>query len=410
MGLGFARRSRGESSCDAIDTRMKPAILSQSPLGRRALDALRPRIIDRYLLREVATSFLAATVILLLVMVGGAVADLLGKIARGRIPADLLFTLIGLRMVSALTILMPLAILLGVLLAYGRLWRDSEMAVLQSSGLDLGGTLRPLVLFALPAMLLLGLVSFWFAPAADRWSQQLMQEASRSLIVAGLEPGRFVDLPGRDGVIYVGEMSSDGTQFKRMFIESERADKEAGKTRIDVITATHGFLYHDADGEGRYIALQDGFRVEGKLGEDDFRLMHFARNDIKLPDSASDDTDISIKRSAPTGALLKASDDLVMRAELHWRLAAPLSVIVLTLLALPLSKSSPREPRYARLLVALLVWLIYYNGLLLGRSWISAGKLAPGFGFWWVYAPAIAIAAWLIWSGERLRRPRAGSA
>ncbi len=410
MGIGFARRSRGESSCDAIDTRMKPAILSQSPLGRRVLDALRPRIIDRYLLREVATSFLAATVILLLVMVGGAVADLLGKIARGRIPADLLFTLIGLRMVSALTILMPLAILLGVLLAYGRLWRDSEMAVLQSSGLDLVGALRPLALFAIPAMLLLGFVSFWGAPAADRWSQQLMQEASRSLIVAGLEPGRFVDLPGRDGVIYVGEMSSDGTQFKRMFIESERADKETGKTRIDVITATHGFLYHDADGEGRYIALQDGFRVEGKLGEDDFRLMHFARNDIKLPDSASDDTDVSIKRSAPTGALLKASDDLVMRAELHWRLAAPLSVIVLTLLALPLSKSSPREPRYARLLVALLVWLIYYNGLLLGRSWISVGKLAPGFGFWWVYAPAIAIAAWLIWSGERLRRPRARAA
>lgn len=159
------------------------------------------RIIDRYLLREVTVSFVAATVILLLVMVGGAVADLLAKIARGRIPADLLFTLIGLRMVDALTILMPLAVLLGVLLAYGRLWRDSEMAVLQSSGLDLAGLLRPLALFALPMMGIIALVSFWLAPASDRLSQQLMQEASRSLIVAGLEPGKFVDLPGRDGQI-----------------------------------------------------------------------------------------------------------------------------------------------------------------------------------------------------------------
>jgi lipopolysaccharide export system permease protein len=320
-----------------------------------------------------------------------------------------LFTLIGLRAVGALTILMPLATLLGVLLAYGRLWRDSEMAVLQSSGLDLGGLLRPLALFALPAMLLLGAISFWFAPAAERLSQALMQEASRSLIVAGLEPGKFVELPGRDGVIYVGEMSGDGTRFKRMFIESERADKDAGKTRVDVITATHGFLYHDADGAGRYIALEDGFRVEGKLGEDDFRLMHFARNDIKLPDSSSDDNETTIKRSAPTATLLAARDDPVMRAELHWRLAAPLSVLVLTLLALPLSRSSPREPRYARLLVALLVWLIYYNGLLLGRAWISQGRLAPGFGLWWVYAPALGIAAWLIWSGQRLRRPRAAA-
>ncbi|MEO7326019.1 MAG: LPS export ABC transporter permease LptF [Dokdonella sp.] len=385
---------------------MKPSILRQTPAPRRVLDALRLRIIDRYLLREVTTSFIAATVILLLVMVGGAVADLLSKIAHGRIPADLLFTLIGLRMVDALTILMPLAVLLGVLLAYGRLWRDSEMAVLQSSGLDLGGLLRPLVLFVVPMMVLLGVVSFWLAPASDRLSQRLMQEASRSLIVAGLEPGKFVDLPGRDGQIYVGEMSADGTQFKRMFIESERADKEAGKTRIDVITATHGFLYHDADGEGRYIALQDGFRVEGKLGEDDYRLMRFARNDIKLPDSASDDNSITLKRSAPTSVLLGAPDDPVMRAELHWRLAAPLSVLVLTLLALPLSKSSPREPRYARLLVALLIWLIYYNGLLVGRSWISQGKFASGFGLWWVYAPAIAIALWLIWNGQRLKRSR----
>jgi lipopolysaccharide export system permease protein len=390
---------------------MKPAILRQSSLAQRALALLRPRIIDRYLLREVATSFAAATVILLLVLVGGAVAELLSKIARGRIPADLLFTLIGLRTVGTLTILMPLATLLGVLLAYGRLWRDSEMAVLQSSGLDLTGLIRPLILFVLPTMALLGLVSFWLGPAADRLSQQLMQEASRSLIVAGLEPGKFVDLPGRDGQIYVGEMSADGTQFKRMFIENERPDnKEAGKTRIDVITATHGYLYHDADGVGRYMALLDGFRVEGKLGEDDYRVMRFERNDIKLPDSDDDNNDTATKRSAPTGVLLRAPDDPIMRAELQWRLAAPLSALVLTLLALPLSKSSPREPRYARLLLALLTWLIYYNGLLFGRSWLSQGKLAMGFGLWWVYVPAIGVALWLVWSSQRLKRPRAAGA
>ena len=377
---------------------MKPTILRQN-------NPLTLRIVDRYLLRELAGGFLAATAILLLVMVGGAVADLLAKIAKGRIPADLLFTLIGLRTVGTLTILMPLAVLLGVLQAYGRLWRDSEMAVLQSSGLDLVGLLRPLALFVLPTMFLLGAISFWLGPAADRLAARLLTEANRSLIVAGLEPGRFVELPGRDGVIYVGEMSADGSQFKRMFIESERLDAKAGKTRIDVITATHGFLYHDAD-EGRYMALQDGFRVEGKLGEDDYRLMRFTRNDIKLPDSVGDDSEAAQKRSASTATLLAAGDDLLMRSELLWRLAAPLSVLVLGLLALPLSRSSPREPRYARMLLALLVWLLYYNGLLLGRAWIGQGKLAPAFGLWWVYVPALAIAAWLIWGSQRLKAPR----
>lgn len=376
---------------------MKPNILRHS--------FLHLRIVDRYLLREVGAGFLAATAILLLVMVGGAATEMLGKIARGRVPAELLLSLIGLHTVSTLTILVPLAVLLGVLIGYGRLWRDSEMAVLQSSGLDARGLLRPLAWFALPAMLAIAVVSFWLGPAADRKAQDLLTRASRSLIVAGLEPGRFVELPGRDGVIYVGEMSGDGTQFKRMFIESERADAGSGKTRIDVITATSGFLYHDADGVGRYIALQDGFRVEGKLGEDDYRLMRFKRNDIKLPDAASDDSDVAQKRSAPTSRLWSASDDPVMRAELHWRLAAPLSVVVLALLAFPLARSSPREPRYARLLVALLAWLVYYNVLLLGRSWISAGKLAPALGLWWVYVPALAIAGWLIWSSQRLKAP-----
>jgi lipopolysaccharide export system permease protein len=193
-----------------------------------------------------------------------------------------------------------------------------------------------------------------------------------------------------------------------MFIESERPDGGTGKTRIDVITATHGSLYHDADGEGRYIALQDGFRVEGKLGEDDFRLMRFARNDIRLPDSVNDEDEAAQKRAAPTAVLLAGRDDPVMQSELHWRLAAPLSALVLGLLALPLSRTSPREPRYARMLLALLAWLVYYNGLLLGRAWIGQGKLAAGFGLWWVYVPALAIAAWLIWNGERLKAPQQG--
>ena len=374
---------------------------------------LRLRIVDRYLLRELGSNFLAATFILLLIVVGTAVADLLAKIARGRIPADLLFTLIALRSVDALTVLMPLAVFLGVLLAYGRLWRDSEMAVLQSSGLDLGGVARPLALLIVPTMILLATISFWLAPAAVRLSQTLLEEANRSLIIAGLEPGRFIELPGKDGEMYVGEMSSDGTQFKRMFVENERVEtaegKDKGKTKIDVITATHGYLYHDADGVGRYLALLDGFRVEGKLGDDDYRLMRFARNDIKLPDNENDDNDTAAKRSAPTGVLFRNPDDPVMRAEIHWRLAAPLSAFVLTLLALPLSKSSPREPRYARLLIAVLAWWVFNTGLGLGRSWISQGKLAPVLGFWWVYLPTIAMAVWLIWKSQRMPRVKKGA-
>jgi len=364
------------------------------------------RIVDRYLARELLVSFFAAVAILLLVTVGATVADLLAKIARGRVAADLLLALIGLRTVDSLTLLVPMAMFLGVQLAYGRLYRESEIAVFAASGLPVTGLLRPLFLLAVPLMLVMALVSFWLAPAAVRQAQRLQEEASRSLIVAGLEPGRFVELPNNDGVMYVDSMNSDGTKFKKMFVASERVDDRDGKSSLNVITATDGELYHDANGSERYLGLNDGFRVEGVLGQDNYRLMHYARNDLKLTDTEADANADSVKRSAPTTTLY-ASDDAVQRGELQWRLAAPVSVLVLVLLALPLARSSPREPRYARLLIALLSWVIYYNCLAIGRSKISMGVLDPRIGFWWVEIPTILIALFLLWQGQRLPRPRA---
>ncbi len=362
------------------------------------------RIIDRYLLRELGLSFSASLLMLLLITVGGTVADLLTKIARGRIPAELLLALIGLRTVDALTVLMPLAVFLGVLLAFGRLYRDSEMAVFAASGLSITGLLRPLLLLAAPVMLALGLISFWLSPAAVRLSQQLLQEASRSLVVSGLEPGRFVELPGRDGVIYVGGMSSDGTHFQHMFVQSERTDKD-GKQHIDVVTAEHGELFHDANDTERYLRFENGFRVEGVLGQDDYRLMRYALNDVKLPDSTTDTNSDASKRSVSSSELLRINEPL-QRAELHWRLAAPLSALVLILLALPLSRSSPREPRYARLLIAVLCWMVYFNCLTFGRSLLSQGKLHSGFGLWWVHIPWLLVALVLLGVSYRVKKPR----
>ena len=363
------------------------------------------RIVDRYLVRELLVSFLAAVAILLLVTVGATVADLLAKIARGRVAADLLLALIGLRTVDSLTLLVPLALFLGVQLAYGRLYRESEMAVFAASGLPVTGLLRPLLLLAVPMTFAMAMISFWLAPAAVRQAQALQEEASRSLIVAGLEPGRFVELPNNDGVMYVDSMNADGTKFQKMFVASERTDAEAGHINLNIVTAADGELYHDANGAERYLGLNDGFRVEGILGQDNYRLMRYARNDVKLTDTETDTNADSVKRSAPTADLM-ASNDLVQRTEFQWRLAAPLSVIVLVLLALPLAKSSPREPRYARLLIALLSWVVYYNCLAIGRSKLSQGVLDPRVGFWWVQVPTALFSLYLLWRSQRLPRPR----
>ncbi len=358
-------------------------------------------IIDRYLLRQLLLAFLASVTILVLVSMGGLVADLLGKIARGKLPPGLLVSQLGLRALDFLPLLLPLSLFLAVLLTYGRMYRDSEMAVLAAAGLDITRLARPLIGLALLVAVLVGMTSLWLSPVALRTSQAMIDSANKSLLVAGLEAGRFVDLPGRGGVIYISQMDDEGRYFQRLFVQNERDG------RIDVITARAGELYQESQGEERYLRLEDGFRVEGEQDSSAFRMMRFARNDIRLPDVEPSNVGRSEQRMS-TRDLLRA-EQTVERAELHWRLATPLATLVLALLALPLSHSPPRSARHGRILLALLAYIVYLNTLALGRIFLADGQIPAWAGLWWVHAPVVALALWLLWRDRRLVRRRGGS-
>lgn len=356
-------------------------------------------ILHRYLLRELLTSFLFSFVVLLLVSLSGVLADLLGRIARGRFPAALLFTQLGLRLVDVLAMLLTLSLFLGVLWCFGRLYRDSEMAVLASTGVGLRRLLRPVLWFSLPLVFIIGALSLWAGPAALALSKQMIDSANRSLLVAGLEPGRFVELPGRQIVVYLGDMSSDGSLFKRLFVHAEREDG-----RIDLITARAGELYTESIGDERYLRLTEGFQVEGVPGQDDYRVMRFERNDIRLPDSEPDASGNAEQRRDSLS--LWRDDATAAHAELHWRWAAPLTALILVLLAVPLARTPPRAARYGRVLLALLAYLIYLSLLQVGRALLVAGTVPDALGLWWVHGPFLIAAVWLWRQDERLAAPR----
>ncbi len=362
---------------------------------------LRWLIIDRYLLRQLVAAFVACLLVLVLVSMGGLVADLLSKIARGKLPPGLLVSQLGLRALDFLPLLLPLSLFLAVLLAYGRMYRDSEMAVLASAGLGIRRLARPLVWLAVPVAIGVGLTSLWLSPAALRTSQAMIEAANKSLLVAGLEPGRFVEIPGRNGVVYISQMDDDGRNFQRLFVHNERDG------RIDVVTAQAGELFQESQGEERYLRLTDGFRVEGALGSDAFRMMRFAGNDIRLPDVEPGHVG-RVEQRMTTHELARV-DAPVERAELHWRLATPLATLILALLALPLAHSPPRSARYGRVLVALLAYILYLNLLALGRAFLASGTIPAWAGLWWVHLPAAAIALYLLWRDERLVRPRSAA-
>jgi lipopolysaccharide export system permease protein len=349
-------------------------------------------LIERHLLRQFAETFAAVAVVLLLVSLGGLMVDLFSEIARGKVPAALLLSQLGLRSIRFFTLVLPLALFLGLLMAVGRMYAENEMAVLASVGLGPQQLWRPLVLIAAPVVFVVGVASLWLAPWSARTAEAMIESANRSFIVAGLEPGRFVELPGRAGILYVSELTPDGTRFKQLFVQRERDG------RLDIVTARGGDLQLIGETQ-RILRLDDGFRVEGAPGSLDFRMMHFERNEVRVPDREAAKS-LDDFEATPTLELLR-SPNPAASGELHWRLGTPLFAVLLALLAMPMARSEPRTPRYGRLIAAFLAYLVGMNMLILGTSTIAQGRLPSWLGLWWLHVPAIAIAAWLFWRDGR---------
>ena len=357
-------------------------------------------LIERYLLRQFAASVAAVAVVLLLVGLGGLLVDLMGEIARGKVPAGLLLSQLGLRSVQVLPLLLPLALFVGLLLAIGRLYGESEMAVLASVGLGPRQLWRPLAAVVLPVAALIAICSLWLAPLGARTAAAMVDTANRSFLVAGLEAGRFRELPGRGGIVYVGELSTDGTRFGKLFVQTER------EGRLDIISAREGELFLDGE-VARFLRLCDGFRVEGAPAANDFRMMRFATNELRVPDR---ELAVDADAFGALGSLdLAGSGDASARAELHWRLATPWLALALGVLALPLGRGEPRQARYGRLLAALLVYINAMALLVLGKGWLASGTLPAQWGLAWILGPLSALALWLFLRDGRLRRPRAAA-
>lgn len=354
--------------------------------------------LDRYLLREFAQATLAALVVLMMVSLGGLFANVLSQVASGQVPATLMLSQLGLQTLRYLPLILPLGLMLGLLLAVGRLYRDAEMPVLASIGVGPRRLLRPLLMVVVPVVAVIALCSLWLGPWAKATSTRLISESTRNLLVAGLEPGRFTELPGGGGVVYVDSMSTDGTRLGRIFVYRQDGD------RLDVTTARSGGT--SRQNGRRYLRLDDGFRVEGprEVGRD-FRLMRYASNDLLMPDSEPDQEAAKDPQAMTTPALLHDPRPAAI-AQLHYRIAPPLLALAFALLAVPLARSSPRQGRYGRVLLGFLAYLVGMNLTILGTEWLSSGKLPLAAGLWWLVLPLLALSAWMYFSDGRLGRPR----
>ena len=357
--------------------------------------------LDRYLLGDFVQSFLATLIVLLVVSVGGVLVDILGNIADGRLPAKLLFSQLGLQFIVYMPLILPLALMLGLLLAVARLYRDSEMAVITAIGVGPRRLLRPLLMLVVPVVALVGACSLWLGPWATRTAETMIQEANRSVLMAGLEPGRFTTLPN-GGVVYLSSISADGSELGRVFLQRHKDD------RLEVVSAAGGRMYFEGSRQ-RFLQLDDGYQVEGPAaGGLDYRLAKFARNDVALPDGAAAGKDDDPELMSTLALLGDGRPEA--QAQLHRRIAPPLIALAFALLTIPLGRSSPRQQRYGRMMLALMAYLVGTNLMFIGAGWIANGKLPVALGLWWLTLPLLGFAIWMYARDGRMRRPQGARA
>ncbi len=349
-------------------------------------------IIYRYFVRETFGTFVGVVSVLYLIFISNRFIRYLADAASGKLPADVVTGLLAVKSLSALPVLLPLSFFLAVLIALGRFYKDSEMTALAACGIGVGTVLRALGVAAVALAVIVGGVTFVAAPWAQRAGERLQITAEAQADFAGIAAGRFKEVKNAGLVFYVERLADDGS-MEGVFAEKEEADQ-----RNLLVARRARQTVDDATGE-RYLVFYDGVRYEGAPGEADFRMIEFERHGVRMPAPAVSMGESRLGgRSTPELWARRAPDDV---AELHWRLAMPVSVLILCGVAIMLSRTDPRQGRFAKLVTAILVYMVYNNLMGVGRTWVERGKVPEWVGLWWVHALMLALFAvlWLRQSG-----------
>ena len=360
--------------------------------------------LDRYLLRETTVTVTAVTGVLLVILLSNQLARILGQAAQAELSGRLVLTLVGLTTLQYMTILLPVGLFLGVVLALGRLYHESEMTAVGACGIGPRAIFRPILILTAGVALVLAVLSFVVVPAAGERAQQIRIAALRLAQFGALEPGRFRSFAGGDAVFYAERVDQAGRLYG-VFVQRRAED------RLELAVAERAEQLGAGQMEQEFV-LYDGRRYEGVPGSAEWRVVEFREHGIpvRLPEYKAQKERYELK---PTAALI-GSDAGPDRAELAWRFAVPVMAVVLMLLAVPLAKLRPRQGRFARIGFAILAYFLYSNLLAVVRVWMEKDSAAGQFGLWWVHLLPLALAGAMLWAEEHpgwfRRRPRAVAA
>lgn len=342
--------------------------------------------------RSLIKELIATASIVLLVLVGVVIAQRAGYLiqlaAKGILPNDAISTVLGFNLIRFLPMLLSLSLFLAVLLTLTRCYRDSEMVIWFSSGLSITQWVKPILAFSLPFFLIIGLLSLFVTPWAINKVEQYRSQLKTRDELSTISPGVFKESSHADRVFFAESFDDLGKVVKNVFVQTKQNDK------ISLIVATQGHRFIETNGDN-YLIMQNGRRYYGKPGSAEFSTTEFEQYAIRVDAELVQVAEPTVP-SLPSLALIKTHKP-AYAAELQWRLAMPLSALILALLAIPLSAIDPRAGRSANFALALIVFILYNNMLGILQAWVSQGKINPLVGLWPVHGLFLCLAVYMLY-------------
>lgn len=317
--------------------------------------------------KELARSFGATLVVLLTVVMTMTLIRIVREASKGAFnPTDVMI-IMAYTVLSELPIILSLSMFIAILGVVTRMYRDSEMVIWFGSGCGVLSLVRPTVRFSWPILAVVLLLAVLVLPWASARIEELRDQFQKRGDIARIEPGQFQESANGERVFFV-ERNSDGSQTgNNVFI----AAKEPGKETIT--SARSGYI--EIIGNDKYLVLKNGQRLEKDVANSDLTVSTFETYGVRIGvDNSATSASTSI--NSITSLELLSKPDASHLAELSWRIGLVLAGINFVFLGLACAGVNPRVGRVANLGFAFLLFVVYFNLLVLGKSWVQSGKVS----------------------------------
>nr|WP_315245999.1 LPS export ABC transporter permease LptF [uncultured Albidiferax sp.] len=316
--------------------------------------------------KELARGFGATLVALVTIVMTMMLIRTLGQAAKGSVNPSEVMMVLGYTVLGYLPTILTLSLFVAVVSTLSRMYSDSEMVIWFASGQGLVGLLRPLFRFAWPILLAVAALALVVWPWSNQQIQDMKDRYEQRGDLERIAPGQFQESANGNRVFFIDKDSPDKRSGNNIFISSIEHGKET------VTSARSASI--DRINDQSFLILRNGQRLESNLGQPDLKVSEFKEYGTRIGGDTMGPLDGPSSRARSSMDLVREPTPLYL-GELAWRLSLALAAMNFVVIALALSGGNPRSGRGGNVLFALFAFVVYYNLLNLGQTWITNGNI-----------------------------------